>query len=186
MEIIALIAIQTALRVVIAGHASAFIETRTVEFSGLGGKSSLDAQAPNSPPHFSAARNVLRLRTLIGVFMKPADSGFADPCMSNVRNFSVKPNLSFPPSNPTGGAKFAIVTTKSLMGGTPSEYLSVGELRDLTGSARALTQKRWLDSREVPNKLDVRRVIVSRIHVQAWLEGRLLKSSNGPNWNALK
>lgn len=55
---------------------------------------------------------------------------------------------------------------------TPSEYLSVDELRSLTGYTRANAQSLWLRERGVPQRQDGRRVIVSRVHVLAWLEGR--------------
>lgn len=118
--------------------------------------------------------------------MKHAHKALADPGLNAVRSFYQEPNVAFPSNHQDTVSRFSVVTTKSLMTDTPSEYLSQVEMRGLTGSAQALKQKRWLDSKEVPNKLDGRRVIVSRIHVQAWLEGRLLKASNGPNWDALK
>lgn len=117
--------------------------------------------------------------------MKHAHKLLADPGLNAVHSFYQEPNVTFPSNHQDSVARYSIVTTKSLMTNTPSEYLSSAELRDLTGSTRALSQKRWLDSMDVPNRLDGRRVIVSRIHVQAWLEGRLLKAGNGPNWSAM-
>ena len=45
-----------------------------------------------------------------------------------------------------------------------SEYLDAIELRILTGS----TQARWPKEKELPHKFDSRRIIVSRVYVQAW------------------
>lgn len=67
-----------------------------------------------------------------------------------------------------------------------TEYLPSPELHALTGYARASSQAVWLKEKAIPHRLDGRRVIVSRIHVQAWLEGRNTAASNGPNWAAVK
>lgn len=53
-----------------------------------------------------------------------------------------------------------------------SEYLTTIELHQLTGYARGTSQSSWLLEHRIPHRLDGRRVIVSRMHVQAWLEGR--------------
>ena len=53
-----------------------------------------------------------------------------------------------------------------------TEYLNGPELHQLTGYARKQQQSDWLKERGMPHKLDNGRVIVSRIHVQAWLEGK--------------
>ena len=63
-----------------------------------------------------------------------------------------------------------------------TEYLTGPELHQLTGYARKAQQGEWLKGRSIPHKLDNGRVIVSRVHVQAWLEGKHTISSNGPNW----
>lgn len=52
------------------------------------------------------------------------------------------------------------------MSDTASEYLSPGELHDFTGYARAGQQTAWLIERGIPHRLDGRRVILSRIHIQ--------------------
>lgn len=67
-----------------------------------------------------------------------------------------------------------------------TEYLDVDELALLTGSKRHLLQVKWLLEQEIPHKQDRKRVIVSRVHVRAWLEGRPVLTSNSPNWGALK
>lgn len=66
-----------------------------------------------------------------------------------------------------------------------TEYLDQEEMKRLTASSRFATQANWLKENGIPHRLDGRRIIVSRVHVQAWLEGRPTRSSNGPNWAAL-
>lgn len=68
---------------------------------------------------------------------------------------------------------------------TTSEYLQPNELQDLTGYARATGQARWLKLHGIPHQVRGRRVIVSREHVRAWLEGRQVVTSAGPNWAAV-
>ena len=63
-----------------------------------------------------------------------------------------------------------------------TEYLSSQELHQLTGYARSGQQADWLKEQGIPHRQDGGRLIVSRIHVQAWLEGKHTISSNGPNW----
>lgn len=67
-----------------------------------------------------------------------------------------------------------------------SEYLSPGELHALTGFARANAQSAWLAEKGIPYLLDGRRVIVSREHVRARIEGRILARSNGLNMAGIK
>ena len=52
-----------------------------------------------------------------------------------------------------------------------AEYLSIQELHQLTGYARSGQQSAWLKFRGIPFKQDGARIIVSRVHVQGWLEG---------------
>uniref|UniRef100_UPI00406C248D DUF4224 domain-containing protein n=1 Tax=Rhodoferax sp. GW822-FHT02A01 TaxID=3141537 RepID=UPI00406C248D len=66
-----------------------------------------------------------------------------------------------------------------------TEYLSNSELLHLTGYRRAGHQSNWLKERSLPHRTDGPRVIVSRVHVQAWLEGRTVPSS-GLNLAALR
>jgi hypothetical protein len=66
-----------------------------------------------------------------------------------------------------------------------TEYLTPPELHQLTGYARATSQAAWLKEHAIPHRLDGRRIIVSRVHVQAWLEGRTMVSS-GLNLAAVK
>jgi Domain of unknown function (DUF4224) len=69
---------------------------------------------------------------------------------------------------------------------TTPEYLDAPELHRLTSAARAPTQAAWLKQKAIPHRVDGKRVIVSREHVRAWLEGRTVQQSTGPNWGALK
>jgi hypothetical protein len=66
-----------------------------------------------------------------------------------------------------------------------TEFLTASELHDLTGYGRAAEQAAWLKERGLPHQRDGRRVIVSRFHSRAWLEGRPVVASNGPNWAAI-
>jgi hypothetical protein len=65
------------------------------------------------------------------------------------------------------------------------EYLSSTELHQLTGFARSSSQANWLLKMRIPHQADGRRVIVSRAHVQAWLEGKQAVNGSGPNWAAV-
>ncbi len=65
------------------------------------------------------------------------------------------------------------------------EFLSADEVRELTGYKHVKEQDEWLSTRAIPHRRDGKRVIVSRVHARAWLEGRPVVSSNGPNWNAV-
>lgn len=67
-----------------------------------------------------------------------------------------------------------------------SEYLSPGELHSLSGYARSGQQGNWLAQHGIPHRADGRRLIVSRVHVQAWLEGRTVASSSGLNLAGIK
>jgi hypothetical protein len=63
-----------------------------------------------------------------------------------------------------------------------TEYLNPPEIHQLTGYARSGQQAGWLKERGIPHRQDGSRIIVSRVHVQAWLEGKHTISSSGPNW----
>jgi hypothetical protein len=65
------------------------------------------------------------------------------------------------------------------------EFLDKTELHQLTGAALAKGQAAWLKAEAIPHKLVDNRVIVSRLHVRAWIEGRAVVSSSGPNWAAV-
>lgn len=67
-----------------------------------------------------------------------------------------------------------------------SEYLSSQELHQLTGYARTTQQSAWLKFRGIPFKQDGARIIVSRVHVQGWLEGRQTMARNGMNVAAIR
>lgn len=66
-----------------------------------------------------------------------------------------------------------------------SEFLEPTELHRLTGLKPFAMQDHWLTVRGIPHQVDRKRVIVSREHVRAWLEGRPLRMSSGPNWAAV-
>ena len=67
-----------------------------------------------------------------------------------------------------------------------SEYLTRTELHSLTDYARCEAQAAWLANKNIPHMLDGKRVIVSRVHVMARLEGRIVASSSGLNLGAIK
>ena len=67
-----------------------------------------------------------------------------------------------------------------------SEYLNGPELHQLTGYARSAEQTAWLKFRGIPHKQDGSRVIVSRVHVQSWLEGKPVLSRAGMNIAAIR
>ena len=66
-----------------------------------------------------------------------------------------------------------------------TEFLAADELRALTGYKPAGLQESWLKDHGIPNRRDGSRLIVCRVHVRAWVEGRPVVSSNGPNWGAV-
>jgi hypothetical protein len=67
-----------------------------------------------------------------------------------------------------------------------TEYLNPTELHSLTGYARATAQAAWLAQHSIPHRLDGKRIIVSRVHVLSWLEGRNMAQSTGLNMAAIK
>ena len=67
-----------------------------------------------------------------------------------------------------------------------SEYLSPQELHTLTGYARSAQQAAWLKFHSIPYKQDGSRIIVSREHVRAWLEGKPVLSRSGMNVAAIR
>ncbi len=69
---------------------------------------------------------------------------------------------------------------------TSMEYLSAAELFALTGYVRSGAQAEWLREKRIHHKLVDRRLIVSRLHVQAWLEGRSVIVSLGLNLAGIK
>lgn len=67
-----------------------------------------------------------------------------------------------------------------------NEYLPKDELFNLTGYARTGAQAAWLREKGIAHRLDGRRVIVSRVHVRSWLEGRTIIQSSGLNLGSIK
>jgi hypothetical protein len=57
------------------------------------------------------------------------------------------------------------------------EFLDKPELHQLTGHARAVAQAEWLESHGIPHLLEGKRLVVSRVHVRARLEGKPLALS---------
>ena len=53
-----------------------------------------------------------------------------------------------------------------------NELYSAAELHTLTGYARSGQQAAWLADNGIPHKVDDKRVIVSRVHVQEWRDMR--------------
>lgn len=66
-----------------------------------------------------------------------------------------------------------------------TELYDDDELVRLTACKRAADQAAWLAERGIPHRKEGRRVLVSRVHVREWLEGRNIVVSEGPNWAAL-
>lgn len=62
------------------------------------------------------------------------------------------------------------------------EFLSPGDLHDLTGFARAAQQEDWLLERGIPHKRDGKRLIVSRTHARDWLAGRHVTATVMPGF----
>lgn len=67
-----------------------------------------------------------------------------------------------------------------------NEYLLKEELQSVTGWSQVDKQVTWLREKGIPYRIDGKRVIVSRVHVRAWLEGRTPVPSRGPNWKVLE
>ena len=67
-----------------------------------------------------------------------------------------------------------------------NEYLNVLELHQLTGMARPGKQSEWFKQHGIPHRMDGTRLIVSRVHVQGWIEGRNIVSSSGLNLAGIK
>lgn len=66
------------------------------------------------------------------------------------------------------------------------ELMSSVEVREATGKARPAQQAEWLSERGVPHRLEGRRIILSRAHFRAWLEGKIVPKTSGINWGAVR
>lgn len=65
-----------------------------------------------------------------------------------------------------------------------SEFFSPDELRELTGTKPVGRQEAWLKDHGIPHRRDGNRLIVCRVHVRSWIEGRpLLVSSCEPTFD---
>ncbi len=67
-----------------------------------------------------------------------------------------------------------------------NEYLSNEELRGLTGRIQSQRRALWLEQRSIPHQKDGSRILVSRVHVQRWLEGKRNTPHSGMNLAAIK
>lgn len=67
-----------------------------------------------------------------------------------------------------------------------NEYLSNQELSRLTGTSENSSKSRWLKGNSIPFKEDGRRLIVSRLHVKQWLEGKITLTHSGMNLSAIR
>lgn len=76
--------------------------------------------------------------------------------------------------------------TGGMLNMTQPEFLTRDELVTLTNRHRAGHQASWLRDHGIPYRLDGTRVIVSRVHTRAWLEGRAPTASGGLNWAAAR
>lgn len=66
-----------------------------------------------------------------------------------------------------------------------NEYLPPPELHALTGRVQPSKQAVWLKDHAIPHQVDGKRIIVSRVHVQSWLEGKIVVSG-GVNFAAMR
>lgn len=67
-----------------------------------------------------------------------------------------------------------------------SEFLSLPELRDLTGYARRAEQAKVLREIGLPFQEVGGRVVVSRYHAREWLAGRQVRPSQGIDLAAVR
>lgn len=67
-----------------------------------------------------------------------------------------------------------------------TEYLTAEELQQLTGYTQHGKQAAWLKAKGIPHQVDGSRVIISREHVRAWLEGKPASVRNGMNIDAIR
>ena len=59
------------------------------------------------------------------------------------------------------------------------------ELRELTQRAKVAGQAEMLTAAGIPYRIVAGRILVARAHALAWLEGRPVSQSKGPNMNAV-
>jgi hypothetical protein len=62
------------------------------------------------------------------------------------------------------------------------EFLDKPELHQLTGYAKANAQAEWLKAEGIHFKTNGKGVVVCRVHVRAWVEGKPVPASGGLNW----
>ena len=63
--------------------------------------------------------------------------------------------------------------------------LTRDEVRDLTGRAKRDAQAAVLTAQGIPFRVLGGRILVARSAAQAWLEGRSVPASRGPNFGAI-
>ena len=67
------------------------------------------------------------------------------------------------------------------------EFLDKQEIKTLTGYKTNPAASQWLKLKGIPFKFeDGKRLIVSRLHVQRWLEGKTLTPHSGMNISAIR
>lgn len=68
-----------------------------------------------------------------------------------------------------------------------SEFLSSKELTDLTGYRQTSGRTNWLARQGIPHRCNGRGVVVSRVHMRQWLEGKSLNANTtgGVNFSAI-
>ena len=67
-----------------------------------------------------------------------------------------------------------------------SDLLTHKEIAALTGKLWSRHQILWMAEMGIPHRVDGKRIIVSRRHVDAWLEGRNIVRSAGLNLAAIR
>lgn len=67
-----------------------------------------------------------------------------------------------------------------------AEFLSKSEIESLTGYKRCTEQAEWLVHMGLPHKTVGSRVILSRLHVRMWLEGKPIRQSAGPRLDLVR
>ena len=63
------------------------------------------------------------------------------------------------------------------------DFLSQGDLHDLTGYVKPAQQADWLTEHGIPHRRDGGRIIVSRIHARDWLAGRPVTATVRPSFS---
>lgn len=67
-----------------------------------------------------------------------------------------------------------------------SEYLDSRELKSLTDYTYRSKQTEWLRMKGIPFKIDGKRLVVTKTHVQNWIEGKQNVAGRGMNVAAIR